>query len=197
MEGGSDVGFSCLPYAAESNGYRRLEWTLIRRCPNNDYPKVEQDSEHSEGDEDTCNGGVDGCHVFAQSASEEEERNLEHDRETLDEEMEGPLLQSITLPLTVSATLDRRPACVPQIPVEPLLAQHRDECGKQRDQETRVHQSSDGDDLAGRTLLDGWYDGGFVRDGRLVEGKEDCTEDGCGLLVRIGLEPRMDVDDEG
>jgi len=135
--------------------------------------------------------------VFAQSASEEEECGLEHDREALDEEMEGPLLQSITLPLTVSATLDCRPACVPQIPVEPLLSQHRDECGEQRDQQTRVHQSSDCDDLAGRALFDGWDGGGFVRDGRLVEGEEDCTEDGCRLLVWIGLEPRMDVDDEG
>jgi len=111
--------------------------------------------------------------------------------------MEGPLLQSIALPLTVSATLDCRPASIPQVPVEPLLAQHRDECGEQRDQQTRVHQSSDGDDLTGRALWDRWDGGSFVRDGRLVEGEEDCTEDGCGLLVRIGLEPRVDVDDEG
>ena len=51
--------------------------------------------------------------MLAQSASKEEERNLEHDRETLDEEMEGPLLESITLPLTVSAALDRRPPGIP------------------------------------------------------------------------------------
>ena len=106
------MGFGCLPYAAESNGYRRLEWTLIRGCPNSDYSKVEQDSKHCEGDEDTCNRGIDGCHVLAQSTSEEEERDLEHNRETLDEEMEGPLLQSIALPLTVSATLNRRPASI-------------------------------------------------------------------------------------
>jgi len=135
--------------------------------------------------------------VFAQSASEEEEGNLEHDRETLDEEMEGPLLQSIALPLTVSATLNRRPACVPQISVEPLLSQHCDEGGNQRDQETRVHESSDGDNLAGGALLDGWDSGGLVRDGRLVECEKDRTEEGCGLLVRIGLEPRVGVDDKG
>jgi hypothetical protein len=136
-------------------------------------------------------------HVFAQSTSEEEEGNLEHHRETLDEEMEGPLLESIALALTVSATLDHRPARIPQVPVEPLLAQHRDECGEQRDQETRVHESSDGDDLAGRALLGGWNGGGFVRDGGLVEGEKDCAEEGCRLLVRIGLELRVDVDDEG
>ena len=141
--------------------------------------------------------GIDGRHVLAQPASEEEEGNLEHDREALDEEMEGPLLQSIALPLTVSAALDRRPASIPQVPVEPLLTQHCDECGKQRDQQTRIHESSDGDDLAGGAVLDGCDGGGFVRDGRLVEGKKDRTEEGCGLLVRIGLKPRVDVDDEG
>jgi len=135
--------------------------------------------------------------VLAQSAGEEEEGSLEHDREALDEEMEGPLLESIALPLTVSATFDCRPAGIPEVPVEPLLSQHRDECGKERDQETRVHEPGDCDDLAGRALLDGWDGGGFVWDGRLVEGEEDCTEDGCRLLVRIGLETRVDIDDEG
>ena len=135
--------------------------------------------------------------MLAQSTSEEEERNLEHDWETLDEEVEGPLLQSIALPLTVSAAFDRRPASIPEVPVEPLLSQHRDERGKKRNQETPVHQSSDGDDLAGRGLLGGWDGGGFVRDGRLIEGEENRAEEGCGLLVRIGLETRVDVNHEG
>ena len=125
--------------------------------------------------------------MFAQSTGEEEKGDLEHDRETLDEEMEGPFLQSVELALTVSATLDHRPTRMSQVPVEPLFAQHRDERGKQRDQETRVHQSSDGDDLAGGTLLDRWNGGGFVRDSRLIEGEEDCAEESCGLLVRVGL----------
>ena len=135
--------------------------------------------------------------MFAQSTSEEEECNLEHHRETLDEEMEGPLLESVALPLTVSATLYHRPAGIPQVSVEPLLAQHRDECGEQRHQETRVHQSGDGDDLSGRALLDGWDGGGFVWDSRLVESEKDRTEEGCRLVVGIGLESCVDVDDEG
>jgi len=68
--------------------------------------------------------------VLAQSAGEEEERSLEHEREALDEEMEGPLLQPIALPLTICAALDRRAAGIPEVTVEPLLSQHRDECGK-------------------------------------------------------------------
>ena len=31
----------------------------------------------------------------------------------------------------------------------------------------------------------------------MVESEEDCTEEGGGLLVGIGLEIRMDVDDKG
>jgi len=107
VQSGGDVRFRCLPYTAQSNKYWCLEWALIGRYPNDDYPKVEQNPKHSEGDEDTCNGGIDGSHVLAQPAGEEEERNLEHNRETLDKEVEGPLLEAIALPLTVSATLDR------------------------------------------------------------------------------------------
>ena len=134
--------------------------------------------------------------MLTQSTSEEEEGNLEHQREALDEEVEGPLLESIAFALAISATLDHRSANVPQVPVEPLLAQHRDECGEQGDQETRVHESSDCDDLTGR-IFHGWNGGGFVRDGGLVEGEKDRAEKSCGLFVRIGLEARVDIDDEG
>ena len=77
--------------------------------------------------------------MFAQSTGEEEEGDLEHDQETLDEEVEGPFLESVALALTVPATLDHRPTRMPQVAVEPLFAQHRDESGKQRDQKTPVH----------------------------------------------------------
>ena len=38
---------------------------------------------------------------------------------------------------------------------------------------------------------------GLARNGGLVEGEEDGTEEGGGLFVGIRLEIRMDVDDEG
>jgi len=38
---------------------------------------------------------------------------------------------------------------------------------------------------------------GFARDGRLIESEEDGSEEGGGLLVRIGFEVRMGIDDEG
>ena len=78
-----------------------------------------------------------------------------------------------------------------------MLAQHSDECGEHGYYETRVHETGHGDDLA-RWIFLGWWDGrGLTRDGGLIESEEDRAEEGGGLLVRIGLEVRMDVDDEG
>ena len=99
--------------------------------------------------------------------------------------------------MTVSATLDHRPARIPQVSVQPLLAQHGDECREQGDNQTRIHQARDCDRLARRISLDRRGGRSLARDGGLVESEEDCAEEGGGLLVRIGLEVGMDVDDEG
>jgi len=42
----------------------------------------------------------------------------------------------------------------------------------------------------------GWDGGGPTRDGGLIESEEDGTEKGCGLLIRVGTEVGMNVDDE-
>ena len=86
---------------------------------------------------------------------------------------------------------------MPQVPVEPLLSQHRDEGSEQRDHQTRVHEPGDGDDLARGFFQGGWNGRDFVRYGGLVEGEEDRTEEGCGLFIGILLETRLDIDDEG
>ena len=113
----------------------------------------------------------------------DEEDDLEHHRKTLDEEVEWPFCESSILSLTVSATLNHRPTQMMQVLIEPLFAQHRDECGQQRDQETCVHQAGDGDNLAGKILLDRRNGGGFVWDCGLVEGEEDGAEEGCRLVI--------------
>jgi len=77
-----------------------------------------------------------------------------------------------------------------------LLAQHRDECGEHGDNKTRVHGTRDDDGLARWTFLDKWNGGGLTGDGGLIEGEGGGTEEGCRLVVRIGLEVGMDVDDE-
>ena len=84
-----------------------------------------------------------------------------------------------------------------QIPVQPLLPQHCDECRQQRDQETRVHQARRRDDLARWASLNGRNGGGLAGNGGLVEREEDGPEERRGLFVGIGLEIRVDVDDKG
>ena len=105
-------------------------------------------------------------------------------------------IEPIALALTVSATLDHRPARIAQVSVQPLLPQHGNEGSKEGDQETRVHETGGGDDLAGWILLNRWNNGGLAGDGGLIESEEDCTEEGCGLLVWIGLKVGTNVDDE-
>jgi len=95
-----------------------------------DNPKVKRDSKHSEGDENSCDGGVDGPHASAKPGSEGEEGNLEHERKAFNEEVEGPRLEPIALALVVSATLDHRPTRIPQVAVKPLFSQHRNKCGE-------------------------------------------------------------------
>ena len=92
--------------------------------------------------------------------------------------------------MTVSATLDHRRARIPQVSVQPSLSH---ECCDQRDQQTGVHETYDGDDVGERILLN-WQNGGrFVWDCGLVEGEEDGAEEGWGL---VRLEFGMDVDDK-
>ena len=116
--------------------------------------------------------------MFVESECEEEEGDLEYDRKALDEEVEMPLLESIAFTLTVSTTLDHRPARIPQVAVKSLFAQHREERGEQRDQEARIHESSGSDNITRRVCLDRWKGGGFVRDSGVVEGEKDCAEEG-------------------
>jgi len=135
--------------------------------------------------------------VSTETGGEKEEGDLEHHRGTLDEEVQWPFLQPIAFALTISASLDHRPARILQVSIQPLLAQHGDERGEHGDYETRIHEAGHGDDLA-RWISPGRRDGrGLTRDGGLIESEENRAEESGGLLVRIGLEIRMDVDDEG
>ena len=78
-----------------------------------------------------------------------------------------------------------------------MLAQHGNKCGEQGDQKTCIHEAGGGDDLARWVFPNGRNCRGLTRGGRLIESEKNCTEEGGGLFVRIGLEVGMDVDDEG
>ena len=62
---------------------------------------------------------------------------------------------AIAFALPVSTTLDRRPARMARVPVQPLLPQHCNKRGQKRDQKARVQQASSDNDLARRVLLGG------------------------------------------
>jgi len=85
--------------------------------------------------------------------------------------------------LTVTATLDHRPAGIPQVSAQPLLARHSNKCSEQGDRET-----DDSDDLVWWISLNRRDGGSVTRDGGPVESEENHVEEGGGLLVPIGLE---------
>ena len=74
-----------------------------------------------------------------------------------------------------------------QVPVQPLLPQHRNECGQKRGQKAHVQEAGGSDDVAGGVLLDGRNNSSFVWDGGVVEGKEDSAKKSCGLSAGIWL----------
>ena len=77
-----------------------------------------------------------------------------------------------------------------------MLSSHDDERSEKGDQQARVYETGDGDNLARWIFLNRWNGGGFTGDGGLVESEEDGMEEGRRLLVGIGLEIRMDIDNE-
>ena len=77
-----------------------------------------------------------------------------------------------------------------------MLAQHGDERGEKGDKQTCIHETGDSDDLARWGFLNRWDGRSLIGDGGLIEGEEDGTEEGSRLLVGVGLEVRMDIDDK-
>jgi hypothetical protein len=86
---------------------------------------------------------------------------------------------------------------VAEVPVEPLLAQHSDECGQQRHQKARIKEVQGRNDLCGGTVPR-WGSGGiFTGNNGSIEGEENRSKVGFGPLAGIRPEVRLDVDDEG
>ena len=94
--------------------------------------------------------GVDGPHVPRRSTGEEKKGDLEHDGETLYEQVEWPPLEAVIFALAVTAAFDHRSTCVPEVPVQPLFAQHRDERRQQRHQKACIEKVRGCNDLCGK-----------------------------------------------
>ena len=86
---------------------------------------------------------------------------------------------------------------MPEVPAQPLLAQHRDKCGQQRHEQTCIQKVRGCDDFCGGAIPHRGSSGVFVRNNGSVEAEEDRSEVGFGPFGRIRLEFRLDVDDEG
>ena len=134
--------------------------------------------------------------MSTESAGEQEEGGLEHQRKALDERVERPFLQPVAFALPVAAALDYRATRIAQVSIQPLLPQHGDECGEKGDHKTCIHEAGDSDDLARWIFLNRWDNRSLTGDGGLIESEKDGAEEGGGLLVGIGLEVRMDIDDK-
>ena len=134
--------------------------------------------------------------MSTETAGEKEEGDLEYRRKALDEGVEWPFPQPVAFALPVAAALDHRATRIAQVSIQPLLPQHGDECGEKGDQKTCIHEAGDSDDLARWISLNRWDSRSLIGDGGLIESEEDGTEEGSGLLVGIGLEVQMDIDDK-
>ena len=94
------------------------------------------------------------------------------------------------------AAFDSGPSHVGRrVSVQPLLAEHREEGGEKGSSETRVQDSLDLDDRVWGTgpLREAWR---VVSERGVVDLGDEDTEEGDSLITRVGLELRLDIEDE-
>ena len=104
---------------------------------------------------------------------------------------------AIEFPLTILAALDGRPTHVGRhISVQPLLAEHREECREERSRETGVQHGLNLDDRAWRTGPL-WNCGGIIAESGVIYLMDEDAEESGSLFVRVRLELGVDLDDEG
>ena len=111
--------------------------------------------------------------------------------------VEVPRDDPIQLPLSVLAPFNGGPTHIcPRVLIQPLLAEHREEGREKRGSEARVEDGLDLDHSAGRAgpLREG---GRVISECSIVDLVDENTGQGSSLFARVGLELRLDVEDEG
>ena len=107
-----------------------------------------------------------------------------------------PRDNSVELALTILAAFDGGPSHVRRrISVQPLFAEHREEGGEKCNDKTRIEDGLDFDYRA-RGACPLWEGGSIVSKGGVVDLVDENTEECGSLITRVGLELRLDVDDE-
>ena len=110
--------------------------------------------------------------------------------------VEVPHSDPVELALPILAMFDGRPPHVRRhISVQPLFAEHRKEGGEKCSGETNVEDGLDSDYRTRRACP--LQEGGSVVSKGVVDGVDEDTEESSGLIARVGLELRLDVDDKG
>jgi len=73
-----DMGEDVIMDVAEDTGTRGLIWAACGNCPCDNEESVEGDPERSDTNDNTCNSHVNLPKVERQRATEQQERNLQH-----------------------------------------------------------------------------------------------------------------------
>ena len=90
---------------------------------------------------------MDEVEVVRKGVTEEEERGLEHERQTFHDEIEAPGDHSVHLALSMLTAVDNGSTHLNlSVTVEPLLAQHGDERGEKGSGQARIKNGLDVDD---------------------------------------------------
>jgi hypothetical protein len=117
---------------AEDTSARSLIRAACRSCPRDDEESVEGDPERSDTEDNTCDSHINPPKVERQCATEQQERDLQHQWQGLHHIVEVPGDDAIQLPLPILAAFYPSPSHVRRrVSIQPLLAKHREESGEE------------------------------------------------------------------
>jgi len=116
---------------AEDTSNRGLIRAVRKSCARDDGESVEDDPECSDTEDNACNSHLNLPKVERQGATEQQERNLQHQWQGLHHVVKVPGDDPIQLPLAIPAALYPSPSHVGRcISIQPLLPEHCEEGGK-------------------------------------------------------------------
>jgi hypothetical protein len=140
---------------------------------------------------------VDVPQVPRKPITKQEERDLEHDGESLHRDIEMPDRHPGHLPMSVSTSLYQRPAHLDLVvSVQPLLPKHGEASGGNRHRETGIHRTLNADVALVREFpIEGWRINVLPKRGGVGVLDED-AEEFCGRFAEIFFDVLLDVDDE-
>jgi len=132
MEQPGDGGENMVEDMAEGTSTGGLIRAARKNRPRDDDESVEDDPERSDTEDNACNSHLNLPKVERQGATEQQERNLQHQRQGLHHMVKVPGDDAVQLPLAILAALYPSPSYVGRcISIQPLLPEHREEGGEE------------------------------------------------------------------